>query len=326
MILSVIIPIYNAEPYIRACLDSLLRQEIPTEDYEILCVNDGSRDGSLEILREYEARYANVLVIDQKNSGVCAARNAGLDKARGEFIWFVDGDDLVLGASLGKLLEAAKDCDRVVFGAYEFTDALTQEEKTLAEEEKLETNTSFYDSVVWRSLLRREFLQENRLYFRHPELTHGEDGVFLYELTLCKPKTVELELVAYGYRLHSGSAEAAVSPESRRRRLKSLMRCCEIFRGYYEKKSVGAADRLMSFLWMTLYDAARAPKAVEKEAMVELKAKKLYPFQKPKECTITDSYMADRTTLTGRVFDILYRNLHRPWGYHVMRLLLQARR
>lgn len=326
MRLSVIIPIYNAEQYIRECLDSLLGQEVPAEYYEILCVNDGSWDGSLGILREYEARFPNVVVIDQENSGVCKARNAGLNRARGEFIWFVDGDDLVLGTSLGKLLEMAKDCDRVVFGAYEFTDTLTEEELALAAEGKLKTNTSFYDSVVWRSLLRREFLLEEDLYFRYPELTHGEDGVFLYELTLCKPKTVELEQVVYGYRLHSGSAEAVESPESRRRRLKSLVRCCEIFRGYYEKKSVGAADRLMSFLWMTLYDATRAPKAVEKEAMAELKAKKLYPFTKPEECTITDSYMADRETLTGRVFDLLYRNLHRHWGYHAMNLLRKIRR
>lgn len=323
MTLSVIIPIYNGEQYIRECLDSLLKQEIPAEDYEILCVNDGSRDGSLEILREYEAGYPNVVVIDQENSGVCAAWNAGLNRAWGEFIWFVDGDDLVLGASLGKLREATQDCDRLVFGAYEFPDALTQEEQAQAEAGKLETNTSFYDSVVWRNWLRREFLREHDLTFRYPELTHGEDGVFLYELTLCKPKTVELDTVVYGYRLHAGSAETAKSPESRRRRLKSRIRCCEIFRDYLGR--AGSADRLMSFLWGTLYDAAGAPKDVTKEAMAELKKAGLYPFRKPKDCTITNSYMVDKTTLVGKTFDFVYRNLHRPWGYHTMHLLQKLR-
>lgn len=323
MTLSVIIPICNGEQYIRECLDSLLKQEIPADAYEILCVNDGSRDGSLEILREYEARFSNVVVIDQENSGVCDARNAGLDRARGEFIWFVDGDDLVLGASLGELLEKTKDCDRLVFGAYEFTDALTEEEQALAKTGRLETNTSFYDSVVWRSWLRRDFLRKNNLTFRYPELTHGEDGVFLYELTLCKPKTVELDTVVYGYRLHDGSAETAKSPESRRRRLKSRIRCCEIFQGYLGCD--GSADRLMSFLWGTLYDAAGAPKEVTKEAMAELKKAGLYPFRKPKDCTITDSYMVDKTTLVGKIFDFVYRNLHRPWGYHTMHLLQKLR-
>lgn len=323
MTLSVIIPIYNGEQYIRECLDSLLKQDVPAEDYEILCVDDGSTDGSRKILEEYGARYTNVVVIHQKNGGVCAARNAGLNRARGEFIWFVDGDDLALGASLGALLEAAKDCDRLVFGAYEFNDTLTEEEQALAKAGRLETNTSFYDSVVWRNLLRREFLLENDLFFRHPELTHGEDGVFLYELTLCKPKTMELDTVVYGYRLHDGSAETAKSPESRRRRLKSRIQCCEIFQGYLG--CAGSADRLMSFLWGTLYDAAGAPKEVTKEAMAELKKAGLYPFRKPKDCTITDSYMVDKTTLVGKIFDFVYRNLHRPWGYHTMRLLQKLR-
>lgn len=321
MFLSVIIPIYNGQAYLRECLDSLLNQDLPAEDYEILCVNDGSQDASLEILREYAVRYTNVVVIDQKNSGVCAARNAGLVKARGEFVWFMDVDDLLLGKVLANLQKAAIGCDRVVFGAYEFTDALTEEERMLAEEGKLETNTSFYDSVVWRNLLRREFLQKKDLYFRYPELTHGEDGLFLYEVALCQPKTVELEQVAYGYRLHSGSAEAVVSPESRRRRLTSLCRVCTILLAYHRNGSAGSADRLMSFLWMTLYDATRAPGDVAKEAMADLKKAQLYPFRKPQECTITDSYMADKTTLTGKIFDLLYRHLHRPWGYHTMRLL-----
>lgn len=325
MTLTVIVPIYNAERYIRECLDSLLKQDVPMEDYEILCVNDGSRDGSLEILREYEANYPNVVVIDQSNSGVCAARNAGLNRARGEFVWFVDADDLLLGKSLGKLLEAAKNCDRLVFGAYEFNDVLTAEEQALAETGRLETNTSFYDSVVWRNLLRREFLLEHHLNFRYPQLTHGEDGLFLYEVALCQPKTVERDQVVYGYRLHSGSAEAAVSPESRRRRIRSLSQVCEVLLTYYQNGSAGSADRLMSFLWMTLYDVTRATKAEAKIAMAELKRKGLYPFPKPKECTITDSYMVDRTTFTGKVFDILFRNLHRPWAYHAMRLLQKLR-
>lgn len=325
MTLSVIVPVYNAERYIRECLDSLLKQDVPTEDYEILCVNDGSRDGSLKILREYEANYPNVVVIDQSNSGVCAARNAGLDRAGGEFVWFVDADDLLLGKPLGKLLEAAKNCDRLVFGAYEFTDVLTAEEQALAETGRLETNTSFYDSVVWRNLLRREFLLENHLNFRYPQLTHGEDGLFLYEVALCQPKTVERDQVVYGYRLHSGSAEAAISPESRRRRIRSLSQVCVILLTYYQNGSAGSADRLMSFLWMTLYDVTRAPKAEAKIAMAELKRKGLYPFRKPKECTITDSYMADRSTFTGKVFDMIFRNLHRPWAYHAMRLLQKLR-
>ena len=102
---SVIIPVYNAEKTLRRCLDSLLGQK--TEDAEIILVNDGSKDGSLEICREYEQEFACVRVIDKENGGVSTARNAGLDAARGERVLFVDSDDYVsssLFADLDRLL------------------------------------------------------------------------------------------------------------------------------------------------------------------------------------------------------------------------------
>ena len=105
MFLSFIVPVYNTEMYLRECLDSLLTQDIPYDDYEIICVNDGSTDGSLQILREYERNCSNVTVIDQANSGVSTARNAGLDIARGQYIWFIDSDDVVLHDILGDVFD-----------------------------------------------------------------------------------------------------------------------------------------------------------------------------------------------------------------------------
>ena len=239
MFLSIIIPVYNAEKYIGACLDSLLAQDI--SDYEILCVNDGSKDGSAAILENYARQHARIQVIHKENGGVTSARNAGLKAAQGDFIWFVDADDLVKENILGKLRTLAANKDRVIFGAYEFTDVLTEGELSLSQQNQLTTNTSFYDSVVWRCLLRREFLIQNNLCFRYPELTHGEDGLFIYEVTLCNPDPAETEEVIYFYRLHSGSAEAVVSPESHRRRLRSLIRVCEILQGYYQSGTKDSA-------------------------------------------------------------------------------------
>ena len=317
MFLSIIIPVYNAEAYIGQCLDSLLRQDI--SDYEILCVNDGSTDGSLSVLQEYARMYDNIVIISKENGGVVSARNAGLESARGEFIWFVDADDLIRENCLGKLHALSRGCDRIVFGAYQFMDVLTQEELSAP----LVTNTSFYDSVVWRSLLRREFLLEHDLCFRYPELTHGEDGLFMYEVTLRDPVTAQTEEVLYFYRLHSGSAEAVVTPEKQLRRLRSLIRVCEILHDYYRADAEGSADRLMSFLWMTLYDITRAPRDVEAEALAQLKHLGLYPFRRLAECTITASYMLGG--LPGKIFDKVYLNLHRPWAYKTMRLLNRLR-
>lgn len=101
---SVIIPVYNAEKTLRRCVDSLLGQD--PKNAELILVNDGSRDGSLDICREYERGFACVCVVDKPNGGVSSARNAGLDAARGTRVLFVDSDDYVsasLFEDLGQL-------------------------------------------------------------------------------------------------------------------------------------------------------------------------------------------------------------------------------
>ena len=90
---SVIVPVYNLESYIERCLDSLLMQDY--DDLEIILVNDGSTDKSLEIIEKYAQQSESIIVINQKNSGVSSARNAGIEKATGFFIAFVDGDDYI---------------------------------------------------------------------------------------------------------------------------------------------------------------------------------------------------------------------------------------
>ena len=192
MFLSFVVPVYNAAQYLPECLDSLLAQDI--SDYEIICVNDGSRDASPEILGQYAAEHGNIRVINKENGGVVSARNAGLSAAQGDFIWFVDADDFLLPNILGFLKDKAAEtaCDRLIVGGYQFTDRLTDEEVALSRQRKLPINSQWYDSVVWRSLLRREFLLENGLNFRYPELTHGEDGLYMYEVGLCAPKMSRL--------------------------------------------------------------------------------------------------------------------------------------
>lgn len=92
-LVSVIVPVYNTADYLRECLDSLLAQTLT--NIEIICVNDGSTDSSREILDEYQAKDARVLVVDQENQGVSVARNAGVERASGKYVCFVDSDDYV---------------------------------------------------------------------------------------------------------------------------------------------------------------------------------------------------------------------------------------
>ena len=94
ILVSVIIPIYNTAPYINNCLDSILGNTY--KELQIICVNDGSNDGSLEILQEYGKNDSRILIINKPNGGVCSARNAGLKEAKGDYISFVDSDDVIL--------------------------------------------------------------------------------------------------------------------------------------------------------------------------------------------------------------------------------------
>ena len=100
---SVIVPVYNAADYLAECLDSLLEQTL--KEIEIICIDDGSTDSSLEILRSYEQRDSRVAVLKQNNAGPGAARNNGIEAARGEYLYFLDADDFCHAEFLEKALQ-----------------------------------------------------------------------------------------------------------------------------------------------------------------------------------------------------------------------------
>lgn len=107
MKLSIIIPVYKVEEYVQKCLESIVAQDIPTDDYEIIVINDGSPDNSKEIILEFQKHQSNLLFIDQENQGVSVARNQGLDAAKGNYILFIDPDDTIVENSLGTILKQA---------------------------------------------------------------------------------------------------------------------------------------------------------------------------------------------------------------------------
>ena len=92
-LLSVVVPVYNVEKYLRECLDSVVNQHY--QNWDIICVNDGSTDGSITILEEYQKKDNRIRIITQENAGLSAARNTGIDAALGDYIAFVDSDDFI---------------------------------------------------------------------------------------------------------------------------------------------------------------------------------------------------------------------------------------
>lgn len=111
ILLSIIVPVYNIENYITRCIESLLNQEFSPNEYEIILINDGSTDNSGQICQHYTILYNNIILINQINQGVSAARNLGLEMARGKFICFVDGDDYLISNGLS-----------IVFNSYTLKD------------------------------------------------------------------------------------------------------------------------------------------------------------------------------------------------------------
>ena len=104
--ITVIIPVYNVEIYLADCLDSVLQQTL--NEIEIICINDGSSDNSLEILKEYARKDSRIIIISQENKGLGSARNRGLEVATGEYVAFLDSDDWVDNNYYEKLYNTAK--------------------------------------------------------------------------------------------------------------------------------------------------------------------------------------------------------------------------
>ncbi|NLB37871.1 MAG: glycosyltransferase [Clostridiales bacterium] len=184
-IVSVIIPVYNAHRHVASTVRSVLSQ-VPPES-EVILINDGSRDNSLAICRELAKADPRIYVIDQPNAGPGAARNSGLDVAKGEFILFVDSDDVLLDGAVDRLLRAIEGHDLVIaaFVLMQNRNAtvrsLFKRDATMEKAAFLDAYVrhpgSFYYSVLWNKLYRRALIEERQLRFR-PDIEWGEDFVF----------------------------------------------------------------------------------------------------------------------------------------------------
>ena len=180
MKLSVIIPVYNAEKYIQRCLDSVIDQGL--DDIEIICVDDGSTDNSLNILKNYENENRNLFVYTQQNSYAGTARNLGISNANGEYIHFLDADDYVLPKTYCSLLEYAKKMrtDIIKFKSCAY-DAVNRGVLSLSDYDLRTVESDLFGKVLstieninllarlspvpWGYWVKRDFINTNKIYF-----------------------------------------------------------------------------------------------------------------------------------------------------------------
>lgn len=241
MRLSIIIPVYKVEKYIRDTLQSIYRQQYDENLFEVIVVNDGTPDDSMCIVAEFTNKHVNLHIVNQKNQGLSCARNAGLKIAKGEYVWFVDSDDTVTEGSIGKVIECAEKSKADVMG---FSMLKVSEANKVSEVESAIWNEhcrfssnqivcdksilfSLHTGAAVRYVYRRAFLQINHLCF-HPGILY-EDREFLPRVFSFAKSFYISSFVSYRYLLRSsGSIMSQFSLRSLRDKL-TIVHSHEIF-------------------------------------------------------------------------------------------------
>lgn len=247
-VLSIIVPVYNVEDYLDACLDSLQAQTFG--DIEMVCVNDGSPDGSREILAKRQKEDACIVIVDKPNGGLSSARNAGINAACGTYIGFLDADDRFTPNACQRIAEAfAKtDADVVTFGGYCNPAEAATPWITL----KLSPRDVVYDGFkpalmfeeqstpYIRTACRKAFLNECGIRFEEA-LPFGEDQVFFFDIYPNSRKTALISDKLYEYRIErEGSLTSKTNDDLEAKSRKHLPMTQRIFRAW--KKRFGLQE------------------------------------------------------------------------------------
>lgn len=230
--LSIIIPIYNVEKYVGRCIESCLKQDLPLSEYELLIVNDGSQDGSMDVVRQLARQYHNIRIVEQENAGLSAARNRGICEAKGEYVWFVDSDDYIESNVLGNLISEcySQELDVLCFGlqlSYENGNNVPYMIADDSEGEVLR-GERFVPLVgmppaAWCAIYRKKFLFDNSLYFLEGVI--HEDQEFTPRAYFLAQRIKYCPLIVYNYFQRQGSI--MTSTEKRAKKAKDLLIVCD---------------------------------------------------------------------------------------------------
>ena len=232
-LISVVVPVYNVENYMKQCIDSLINQTLPS--IEIILVDDGSTDKSAAICDDYARKFPNILVIHKANGGLGSARNAGMQKAKGKYIGFVDSDDYVsekMYEILWKLAEENEaDCAYCEFKRFwnENVEISVNSEKKItvySDDEILdsylldrvgckpsEKEDCSYGASVGLGLFRKEVLQKSKVYFVSEREFIAEDMIFDIDFIPYCRKIVHTNETLYFYRFNPDSLTTRYVPD-----------------------------------------------------------------------------------------------------------------
>ena len=218
VLVSFIVPVFNSSKYLEKCLNSIMNQGLPEDQYEIILINDGSTDDSLTICYDYQEKYNCVQVISQDNSGVSSARNAGLVNAEGQYVCFVDSDDYLTSNCISAILDEVGDKNAELIRFWMIILEEGENEPAYQkgiinfEGNAFEYSCRFgFDTFCVSYLYDRRWLLESKIQFE--PFMMAEDYLFISKLLLLNPSVVSTTYRTYNYVKHSSSSTGNRSSE-----------------------------------------------------------------------------------------------------------------
>ena len=216
MFLSIIIPIYNVEKYVRGTLDSIYNQKFDEQEFEVICVNDGTLDNSMQIVNEFALNHPNLHIINQENQGLSCARNAGLRIAKGDYVWFVDSDDKIASDAFDVICECIKRYKADILGfdimRISETNGIKSIQKILFSKQNLYSKIlkshdyfhCIHIAPVQRFVFKKQFIEENELTFC-PGIIH-EDMEFMGRCVTLNGTMTLINKILYLYLIRSSGS------------------------------------------------------------------------------------------------------------------------
>jgi glycosyltransferase involved in cell wall biosynthesis len=263
------------------------------KDYEIICVNDGSTDNSLQILTQFadnqEFSRGGYCIVNQQNSGVSAARNNGLEHAQGDYVWFVDSDDFIKENVLDSLIQFMdkNPCDCYMLDFCKVNESVEQNKFVYDTEEFHRIDSSQWQqgrryNYTWIRIISRDFLQSNEIKF-NVDVTHQEDTLWVFWLSINHCSYCYTDQVVYAYRQRLTSAMHQVNHNDYFNSMIALTNTYKEALDKYQDKITASEQRhiKLRLYWSTqnvLFFAMRMTKPIRKQTLQTLIADGLYPY------------------------------------------------
>ncbi len=293
--LSIIVPIYGVEQYLRKCVDSLLNQDIPSSEYEIILVDDGGHDMCPQICDSYAAAHPNIRVVHRKNGGLSAARNSGIEVSQGEYVMFVDSDDYIESNVLKGLL-AQIERDSLDVLRYDFCNVNEQykvfhpnkaQKRDVDLRETVENGETFLNErlgpgcYAWQFVVKRELL--NDCMFK--EGIYFEDTEWTPRMLVRANRVTSTQKVVYNYLWRQGSITLPDNPQKREKVLHDKI---ALIRGFKEQRKKVKDPKWLE--WMTSNTAmsvlgmlSEMPKVERAQYVRVMRGLKIFPLSTAKE-------------------------------------------